>query len=110
MKKIVFAMLALATVGFSALPPMAQSIRELQKLLSSPEIYINSAEWIKEISRNEKGYLVTTANYEMQVDIHYGGGPQGFCGPAVFRFEFQEPIDLRTGEPLSLEYSLDSER
>lgn len=92
MKKIVFAMLALATVGFSALPPMAQSIRELRTLIESPEMYLGSAEWITNISHNEHGYLVETTNYQMQVDIHYGGGNPGFCGPAQFRFAFHAPV------------------
>ena len=37
-------------------------------------------------------------HYAMQVDIQYIRGEHKICGPAQFQFEFQRPIDVRTGE------------
>jgi hypothetical protein len=98
MKKLVFVLLASTT--FAALPPLAQSTREMQSLLSDSRFYesLGSAEQIKDIIRTEKGYLVLTQNYAMRVDVKYGGSnDQKWAGPAQFQLEFQAPIDLKTG-------------
>lgn len=98
MKKIFFVLLASTT--FAALPPLAQSTRELQALLSDGKFYesLGSAEPIKDIIRTDKGYLVLTQNYAMRVDVKYGGGDRKIIGPVHFELEFNPPVDLRTGE------------
>lgn len=98
MKKICF--LFLASSSFALLPPLAQSSREIKALLTDAEFYdsLGSPEVVLDISRNDKGYLVVTQHYSMQVDVHYIVADQKFCGPAHFQFEFHRPIDLRTGE------------
>lgn len=94
MKKWVF--ILLASTSFAALPPLAQSSREIQALLTHSQFYQNlgSAEQIQNIIRTEEGYLVLTQNYAMLVDIKYGG-EQKRIGPVQFQLEFHEPIDLR---------------
>ncbi|MGB7978787.1 MAG: hypothetical protein WCF19_06485 [Chlamydiales bacterium] len=91
MKKWIFILLASTTFG--ALPPLAQSIRELQALLADGRFYdaLGSAGRIQEIIRTEHGYLVITQRYTMEVDIKYG---RGVIGPVPFEFEFHEPVDV----------------
>lgn len=106
MKRLFFIFLASTT--FAALPPLAQSTRELQSLLADSRFYasLGSAEMIKEIIRTEKGFLVLTQNYAMRVGIKYGGGDGQMIGPIHFELEFQQPVDLRTGFIRSAEYSM----
>lgn len=89
--------LLFASIGFCALPPMAQSVRELRALLDDHRFYtsLGSAEQIKDIIRSEKGYLILTQNYAMLVDVNYVRDDQRLMGPAQFEFEFQEPIQIR---------------
>jgi len=95
MKKLIF--IFLASTAFAALPPLAQSTRELQSLLSDTRFYdaLGSAELIKDIIRTEKGYLVLTQNYAMRVDIEYGGGDKKIIGPIHFELKFHQPVDIR---------------
>lgn len=90
-----FFLLFFASSGFAILPPLAQSAQEIQALLIDPQLYekLGSAAFIQEIIRNEKGYLIVTQNYSMQVDIQYMRREQPFCGPALFQFEFYEPVN-----------------
>ena len=99
MKKFFFVLVA--ATGFSALPPLAQSTREIQALLTDTQFYesLGSSELIKDIIRNDRGYLIITQNYAMQVDVQYGGGEVKMVGPAKFSLEFHQPIDVRTGLP-----------
>lgn len=99
MKRLFFVLLASTT--FAALPPLAQSMRELQALLSDERFYdsLGSAEMVKDIIRTEEGFLVLTQHYAMKVDIKYGGGDKKIIGPIQFELDFQQPFDLRTGRP-----------
>ena len=93
MKKWIFILLASTTFG--ALPPLAQSVRELQALLADGRLYeaLGSAEVIQEIVKTERGYLVMTQNYSMEIDIKYGGGEKRIIGPVHFELEFHERVD-----------------
>lgn len=97
MKKWIF--ILLASTSFAALPPLAQSVREFEALLSDAKFYdsLGSAEKIRDILRTESGFLVFSEHYVMRVDVKYGGREQRIIGPAHFELEFQQPIDLRTG-------------
>jgi len=98
MKKMIFVLLASTT--FAALPPLTQSTREMQSLLSDARFYdsLGSAEMIKDIIRTDSGYLVLTQHYAMRVEVKYGGAnDQKWAGPAQFQLEFHPPVDLRTG-------------
>lgn len=94
MKKLCF--ILLASSGFALLPPLAQSTREIQAVLVDARLHetLGSGEVIKEIIRNEQGYLIVSYNYSLQVDIHYIRGDQNGIGPAKFRLEFQQPVVL----------------
>ena len=89
-----------ATTLFSALPPLAQSSKELQALLSDSQLQDNlgSGELIQEIIRTENGYVVMTRNYLMRVDIHYPIQEQRRVGPVSFELHFNPPISLETGQ------------
>ena len=78
----------------AALPPLYQSTRELQALLSDPRLSssLGGAEPIVEIVRTENGYEVHTLNYRLEVDRIYLQQPTP--GPARFQFEFHEPERL----------------
>lgn len=94
MKKLIF--IFLTSTFFGALPPLAQSTRELKALLADTRLheFLGSAEQIKEIIRTEKGYLILTQSYAMRIDITYGGRDSKIIGPIQFEFDFHEPIDL----------------
>ena len=102
MRKWSFMFLALlgSTSAFAVLPPLAQSIREIQALCSDSNFYdkLGSGEQIKDILRVEEGYLVMTSNYAMLVHVKYDK-EQKFVGPSQFHLEFQQPIDLSTVQP-----------
>lgn len=89
-----FCFLFLSTSAFALLPPLAQSTREIQALITDSHFYesLGSGEAIQEIVRNERGYLVVTRSYAMQIDIEYLH--TGKVGPAQFRFTFNEPVRI----------------
>lgn len=90
----------IASTTFAALPPLAQSTREMQALLSDGKFYesLGSAEQIKEIIRTDQGYLILTQNYVMRVDVKYGGGDRKIIGPIHFELEFNPPVNLTIAE------------
>jgi len=100
MKK--FALLFLAISGFAALPPLHQSVREIEALLSDSHLaqYLGNGERINNIMRTENGFLVATQNYLMDVEVHYNKNNH-LVGPAQFELEFKMPIDMRTGEVIN---------
>ncbi len=101
MKKWIF--ILLATSGFTALPPLAQNMRELKALLADEHLYemLGSPEMIQAIVRNDEGYLLTTPHYTLQVNVHYLPAESGLIGPVRFQLEFQPPVDKITGQPKS---------
>lgn len=72
-----------------ALPPFAQTSREIQAILQSPETHrlIGSAEAILEIIRQENGYLVISTHHELFVEVQYPH--TGKIGPADFELVFR---------------------
>jgi hypothetical protein len=84
-----------ASTAFTALPPLAQSTRELQAMLSDTRFYdsLGSAEYIQDIQRTEGGYLVTTPRYVMQVDVRYVRNERKI-GPVPFELDFHQPLLL----------------
>lgn len=77
----------------AALPPFAQSTREIRALLADPKLYelLGSAEAIHQITRTETGYFLMTGKYVLSVDVEYGS-THGIAGPIPFTFTFQTPI------------------
>lgn len=94
MKTLITAFLFTGTAAFAALPPLAQSNREIQAILQSKETYqlLGGAYPIDQIVRCENGYLLITANKELLVDIHYLH--TGKVGPAEFELEFHPPVEV----------------
>ena len=84
---------------FGALPPLVQQGRELEALLAHSSFYesLGSAETLEQIIRTEKGYLILTGHYAMQVEIIYGSS-RGQIGPTPFELKFYPPIALSTEE------------
>jgi hypothetical protein len=77
---------------FAALPPLAQSIREIQSILSAKELknLLNSAESIETISRLDGGYLVITNKSFIEVRIQYLERNDQLAGPLEYRLEFRK--------------------
>ncbi len=100
MKMVCLFVSLFATSLFAALPPLAQSTRELQALLADSHLqdWLGSGELIQDIIRTENGYLVMTRNYAMRVDIQYTPTEQKRVGPAQFQLQFNKPISLQTGQ------------
>jgi hypothetical protein len=97
MKALYLALAAIPTL-FAALPPLAQSTREIQSILADARMQerLGSAEQIRDILKVEAGYLVWTQNYVMRVDVNYL--PSELRGPTPFELEFSNPIDIRAAE------------
>lgn len=77
---------------FCALPPLAQSSKEIQELLADSRLYslLKSSDIIKEVIRTEEGYVILTKDRLLRVDIEYL--PQSGPGPRKFEFHFHMPI------------------
>lgn len=85
------AMVALTTNSFALLPPLYQSMSELQGLLEDPQLskVINDAEPIMSIDRTENGFRITTNKHA--VDVTVKTRPQRMPGPAKFQYVFGTP-------------------
>jgi hypothetical protein len=94
MKKMFLTLMALSAIE-GALPPLAQSTREITALVSDPQIQtlLGSAEPIEEIRRTEEGYALFTKSRLLQVEVEYLSNGRKI-GPVSFQFHFQEPILL----------------
>jgi hypothetical protein len=94
MKKTCLSLFLASSSLFAALPPLAQSSREIQAVLSDSQLQtlLGSAEGVQEIIRTEGGYVVMTQNYLLRVDVEYLSASRP--GPVPFRLHFQEPVEL----------------
>ena len=74
--------------GEALLPPLWQSIDEIKSMLEQPDLsnYLESADYIENISRIEKGFLITTNKHILEAHIHYL--PQDKPGRALFSWTF----------------------
>lgn len=86
MKKVVFAIFALAATqsAFAALPPYAQSAKEIKAILDNEEVARQlSPGQINSVTRTEVGYLVTAGDCAITVQVTYVIPPlPDFAGPA----------------------------
>ncbi len=94
LKISLFAALVASSTAFAALPPLAQSIRELEAILQSDQTYsrLGGGSPIVEIDRVADGYLIKTNQQEMQVDVVYQ--PSKNIGPIPFKLVFHTPVDI----------------
>lgn len=76
------------------LPPFYESLAEYKALLNNKELEENlgSGQWIEEITRNEKGFMIKTPKYVMHIDVVYKN--TGKIGPAEFELKFH-PVEER---------------
>jgi hypothetical protein len=93
MKKWLFLGLLFSAGLHGALPPLAQSTREIRALLADPKLQelLGSAEAINQITRTETGYFLMTGKYVLSVDVEYGS-TYGIAGPIPFSFTFHAPM------------------
>lgn len=80
--------------AFAALPPFSESKKEIETILSNPEInyYIPQSDMIMQIVRTTGGYLIITNFRTVLVKVTYL--PQNQVGPKQFTIEFQKAIPL----------------
>lgn len=91
MKKIALILLSMTTLQ-AALPPLAQSSREIKEIVSSPELYqkLGGAQGIESIFKVEGGYQVFTRDHSIYVKVNYLPSQQP--GPAKFALEFSDSV------------------
>lgn len=92
MKKTLYILLfslASFTSLTSALPPLYQSMAEYKALMDDPHLskHLNSAESIKEITRENGVFTITTNLTTLKAKVIYD--PMDKMGPAKFHFEFE---------------------
>ena|SRR5579872_7024823 len=105
MYKACLSFLFLSTTLFGALPPLAQSVREMQAILADSHIQdLGSAEAILEIVKVDSGYLVISQNYSMLVDVNYKTQEQKKVGPVQFQLQFHPPVGTNQSEMKEREY------
>jgi hypothetical protein len=92
MRTLLFALLIASSPTYAALPPLAQSAREIKAILEAPETFdlLTGAEPIEQIARTKNGYLLVTKHRELLVDIEYL--PMEKMGPAKFKLIFHSPV------------------
>ncbi len=91
MKKIALILLSITTLQ-AALPPLAQSNREIKQIVSDPRLYekLGGAEVISEIIKIDGGYEVRTLHKVVFVKVNYL--PIQQPGPARFELEFYDSV------------------
>ena len=91
MKKIALILLSFSTLH-AALPPLAQSSREMKEIIADPRLYqsLGGAESILQILKVDGGYQVSTLHQTIMVNVIYM--PSKMIGPAKFELEFSEPF------------------
>ncbi len=95
MKKFFLSLALLSSSSlFAVLSPLDESIVEIQAVLNNTKMKsLKTSESIQEIIRSEKGFLVITDNYQMQVDINYQ--PVTRPGPQTFELNFHAAVPLQ---------------
>lgn len=78
----------------SALPPLYESIAEYKALLVLPELpsHLGTSEIIQDIQRNANGFVITTTNKTLNIDLVYD--PVDHPGPAKFHFIIRQAQPL----------------
>ncbi len=95
MKKWIITLLAigLTNLASAALPPLAQSCRELRTIIDDQRIYdlLGGSEPLEQILKEGHSYFFVTPTRILQVDLHFI--QQNKAGPANFELEFHQPIE-----------------
>ncbi len=74
------------------LAPFEQSAVEIKKIIDSEELrnLLGPSQPIQRIERNENGYLITSLDYTLQIDLNYQYF--GRIGPVDFQLKFEQPV------------------
>lgn len=80
---------------FALLPPLYEGIKEVKTILASSELSqkLQSGEILEKIQKNDSGYVITTSQHQLQVDVIYS--QTGKIGPAEYELRFHDPIPLK---------------
>ncbi len=89
--RLIGILMAITCYGEAALPPLYQSLAELQAVLQSPELSkrLTSADYIESIERSQDGFLIVTNKNTLQA--HIITEPATRPGPAKFNVTFDNP-------------------
>lgn len=92
MRGLIFSILLLtAQPAFGLLPPLFQSVREIEAIVSSEDLKVKipPSQPIHALTKVEKGYILETQDYQMAIDVVYK--QQATPGPMQFELIFKEP-------------------
>ncbi len=95
MKKYLFLIIFfIAAKGFCALPPLYQSLKELDAVLSDDRLIeeLSSGEPILEIKRDDDSYFIYTNKHILKVQVVYI--PTQYMGPSKFELKFFEKEEI----------------
>ena len=78
----------------AVLPPFYTSLNEYKALLSDERLseYLESSEPIREIKREEQGFIIVTSKHSLKVEVNYES--QDRPGPGKFNLFFYTPEPL----------------
>jgi len=99
MKKFLFTLIAAVATwqtAAAALPPLPQTVREIQSILDDEKLerYLGDSEPITSIRRASGGYVITTTRKRMLVDVIYTPSK---IGPLNFKLRFHKPSSGGSG-------------
>lgn len=79
---------------FAALPPLYESVRELQAILSDDKLgqVLSSGDLILEIKKTDAGFLIITNKHEVLARVI--SEPSKLMGPAQFKIVFEAPTPI----------------
>lgn len=94
MKKLLIALCLLSAPCFAILSPLNQRLKEIDTLVTSPEMSKNLTQYdvIQDITREGNTFVVKTQEHQMKVDIVYH--PQQRPGPLPFELVFHPATNL----------------
>jgi CHASE3 domain sensor protein len=94
--KSLLCILFICILNFSSveaiLAPFEQSAVEIRAIIDSEELrnLLGPSQSVLAIEKKGRGYLITTSDYTLQIDLDYQYS--GRIGPADFQLTFQKPV------------------
>lgn len=94
MNKVITILLTVPMLGFSALAPLPQSIREIEAILHYPALseFLPQGSTIEDISKVSNGYLILTNTHILNVKVIYD--KKSRIGPRRLNLEFSQAFSL----------------
>jgi hypothetical protein len=87
--------------GFAALPPFAQSLKEIEQIIKHADIYtkLGVGSPLESITlaedNDQRTYVIKTANCTLNANVVYLPLEPGIVGPAKFRIDLGTPACQR---------------